>query len=115
VPAVDKEKDKVAFDCGKLVLDLVKKDVRPRQIITRTSIDNAIAVAAATAGSTNVVLHLLAIAREAEVPLTIDDFDAIAARTPVITDLKPGGQYTAVDLHHAGGVALVARRMMEAG
>jgi dihydroxy-acid dehydratase len=115
VPATDPKKSDVAAECGRVVMRLVKDDVRPRSIVTRDSLENAIAMAAATAGSTNAVLHLLAIAREAEVPLVIDDFDAIAARTPVLTDLKPGGQFTAVDLHNAGGVALVAKRMIAAG
>jgi dihydroxy-acid dehydratase len=115
VPATDPRKRQVAEQCGAQLMELVKKDVRARQIITRASLENAITGAAATAGSTNAVLHLLAIAREAEVPLTIDEFDAISARTPVITDLKPGGRFTAVDLHNAGGLALVTRRLFEAG
>ncbi len=115
VPATDPKKDEVAVACGKLVMKLLASDVRPSALVTRTSLENAIAVCAATAGSTNAVLHLLAIAREAGVPLSIDDFDTIAARTPVITDLKPGGQFTAVDLYQAGGIALVVRRLAEAG
>ena len=115
VPATDPRKDDVAFACGQLVMRLLAKDVRPSALITRASLENAIAVCAATGGSTNAVLHLLAIAREAGVALTIDDFDAISARTPVIADLKPGGEFTAVDLYRAGGVALVVRRLAEAG
>ncbi len=115
VPATDAKKDEAAFAVGELVMKLLANDVRPSSLITRTSIENAIAVCAAMAGSTNSVLHLLAIAREAGVPLTIDDFDVVAARTPVIADLKPGGQFNAVDLYRAGGVALVVRRLAEAG
>jgi dihydroxy-acid dehydratase len=115
VPAVDPRKDDVAFACGELVMQALAKDIRPRALITRTSLENAIAMTAATAGSTNAVLHLLAIAREAEVPLPIEAFDAIAARTPVIADLKPGGRFTAVDFHRAGGVALVAKKLFAAG
>jgi dihydroxy-acid dehydratase len=113
VPATVPEKAKVARDCGALVMKLIARNLTARQILTRTAIENAIVSVAATAGSTNAVLHLLAIAREAEVPLSIDDFDPIAARTPVLTDLKPGGRFTAVDMHAAGGVALLARRLFE--
>ncbi len=115
VPATDPRKDDVARDCGRLVMRLVKEDVRPRALLTRAAFDNAIAITAATGGSTNAVLHLLAIASEAGVPLVIDDFNPIAERTPVITDLKPGGRFTAVDMYKAGGIALVARRMADAG
>jgi dihydroxy-acid dehydratase len=115
VPAVDPKKDDVAFQCGELVMDLLRRDVRPSQIITRESIENAIAAVCATGGSTNAVLHLLAIAREAGVPLTIDDFDTISERTPLIGDLKPGGQYVANDVYAAGGIQLVSQRLLEAG
>ncbi len=115
VPATHPDKPRVARECGALVMDLLRRGVTARQLLTRASIENAIAGAAATAGSTNAVLHLLAIACEAEVPLAIDDFDPVSARTPVITDLKPGGRFTAVDLHRAGGAGLVARRLFEAG
>ena len=94
-------------------MKLVEQDVRPRQILTRTAIDNAIASVAATGGSTNAVLHLLAIAHEAGVPLSIDDFDAVSRRTPLLVDLKPGGRFVATDLHAAGGIPLVARRLCE--
>ena len=113
VPALDPHKDEVAERAGRLVMDLVAKDIRPRQIVTKAALENAIASVAASGGSTNGVLHLLAIAREAGVPLTIDDFDRIAARTPVVASLKPGGEYVAKDLHDAGGIALVAQRLAE--
>jgi dihydroxy-acid dehydratase len=115
VPAMDPKKDEVALDCGRMVMDLLRRDLRPRQIITRESIENAIAAVAATGGSTNAVLHLLAVAREAEIPLTIDDFDAISERTPLIGDLKPGGQYVATDVYRAGGIPLVSQRLLDAG
>jgi dihydroxy-acid dehydratase len=115
VPALDPRKEQVAYQAGELVMQLVASDVRPRQIITRAALENAIASVAATGGSTNGVLHLLAIAREAGVPLTIDDFDRVASRTPVVASLKPGGQYVATDLHNAGGIPLVVRRLAEGG
>ena len=114
VAAVDPRKDQVAFEAGKAVVDVLKRGTRPSDILTRQAFENAIAGVAATGGSTNAVLHLLAMAREAGVPLTIDDFDRISQRTPLIADLKPGGRYTAVDLGKAGGVPLVAKRMAEA-
>jgi dihydroxy-acid dehydratase len=114
VPAVDPRKDEVARACGRTILSMVQRDIRPRSLITRQSLENAITSVAATAGSTNGVLHLLAIAREAGVPLTIDDFDPISARTPVITDLKPGGRFNAVDMHRAGGERLLGARLREA-
>lgn len=115
VPAVDPRKDEVAINCGKLVMDLVARDVRPKSVITRDSIDNAITSLAATAGSTNGVLHLLAIASEAGIPLAIEDFDKISANTPVLTDLKPGGRFVAADMERAGGVRLLAKRLQDAG
>ena len=115
VPALDPQKDDVAEQTGRLVMELLKRDIRPRQIITREALENAIASVAATGGSTNGVLHLLAIAREAGVPLTIDDFDRVAARTPVVASLKPGGEYVAKDLHEAGGIPLVAQRLARGG
>jgi dihydroxy-acid dehydratase len=115
VPALDPEKQRVARDAGALVLDLLKRDVRPRTIINRKSIENAIASVAATGGSTNAVLHLLAIAREAGVALNIDDFDRISARVPVLADLKPSGRFVATDMHRAGGAALIAKRLKDAG
>ena len=115
VPATAAEKEEAAFNAGKLVIDVLRRDLRPSQIITRNSIENAIAAVAATGGSTNAVLHLLAIAREAGVELTIDDFDRISSRTPLIADLKPGGRFVANDLYKAGGIALVAKRLLDAG
>jgi dihydroxy-acid dehydratase len=115
IPATAAEKDEAAFNAGKLVVELLRNDVRPSQILTRKSIENAIASVAATGGSTNAVLHLLAIAREAGIDLNIDDFDRISARTPLIADLKPGGRFVANDLYKAGGIQLVAKRLIEAG
>ncbi len=115
VPALDPQKDEVAYQCGEIVMDLLKRGVKPLDILTRKAFENAIASVAATGGSTNAVLHLLAMAREANVPLTIDDFDAISSRTPIIADLKPGGRYVAVDVHRAGGIPLIAKKLLEAG
>jgi dihydroxy-acid dehydratase len=115
VPAVDPRKGDAAKRAGEIVMRLVAEDLRPSKILTRAAFDNAITAVAATAGSTNAVLHLLAIARDAGIPLTIDEFDAIAAKTPIITDIKPGGRFFAADLERAGGVRLVARRLAEAG
>ena len=115
IPATVAEKDEAAFNAGKLVMELLQRDLRPSKILTRKSIENAIASVAATGGSTNAVLHLLAIAREAGVELTIDDFDKISDRTPLIADLKPGGRFVASDLYHAGGIQLVAKRLLDAG
>ena len=115
VPAMDARKDDVAFKCGQMVMELLKKDLRPRQIITRKAIENAIAAVATTGGSTNAVLHLLAVAREAGVRLTIDDFDKINRKVPLLADLKPGGRFMAADLYAAGGTTLVAKRLMDAG
>jgi dihydroxy-acid dehydratase len=115
IPATVAEKEEAAFNAGKLVMDALRLDLRPSQIITRKAVENAIAAVAATGGSTNAVLHLLAIAREARVELTIDDFDVISSRTPLIADLKPGGQFVANDLYKAGGIQLVAKRLIDAG
>ncbi|HVO95100.1 MAG TPA: dihydroxy-acid dehydratase [Terriglobales bacterium] len=115
IPATVAEKDEAAFNAGQLVMELLKRDLRPSQILTRKAIENAIASVAATGGSTNAVLHLLAIAREAGVELTIDDFDRISERTPLIADLKPGGRFVANDLYKAGGIQLVAKRLVDAG
>ena len=115
VPAEHASKAETAFEAGRLVVDVLHRGLRPSDVITRASLDNAIAAVATSGGSTNGVLHLLAVAREIGVELTIDDFDAISERTPLLCDLKPGGRYVATDLYAAGGVALVARRLLEAG
>ena len=115
VPADDEAKAAVARKAGAMVVDVLSRGLRPRQIITKQSIENAIASVAATGGSTNAVLHLLAIANEAGVPLDIDDFDRVSTRTPLIADLKPGGRFVANDLHRAGGVPLVIQRLADAG
>jgi dihydroxy-acid dehydratase len=115
VPAVDGRKAEVAFEAGKLVMDVLARGQRPSDIITREGLENAIAGVAMSGGSTNAVLHLLAVAAEAGVELSIDDFDRISERTPLLCDLKPGGNYVAVDLYHAGGIPLVIKRLQEAG
>ena len=115
VPANDPTKAEVARETGARVMDLVRRNVRPRDIITAASIANAIASVATTGGSTNAVLHLTAIAREAGVELSLDDFDRISDRTPLLADLKPSGRFVATDLHAAGGSRLVAQRLVEAG
>lgn len=114
-PAMDPRKAEVAFRAGQLVVEQLRRGLTPSTILTRKAFENAIAGVAATGGSTNAVLHLLALAREAGVPLVIDDFDTISSRTPLIADLKPGGRFVAADLDRAGGTALVARRLLEAG
>jgi dihydroxy-acid dehydratase len=111
IPALNRGKGDAAEECGKMVMRLVRDDVRPSHIITREAIENAAASVAATGGSTNGVLHLLAIAHELDIPFTIDEFDAVAARTPIVASLKPGGQFVATDMFDAGGVALVAREL----
>lgn len=115
VPAMDGLKDEIAFRTGQLVMDIFKRGVRPRDILTRAAFENAIAGVAATGGSTNSVLHLLALAREAQVPLAMDDFDRVSARTPLIADLKPAGKYVAVDVHRAGGIPLIVKNLLEGG
>src|SRR4051794_8982769 len=115
VPAMDPHKDEVCFDAGRLVMSLVERDLRPSSIITKGSLENAIAAVAATGGATNGVLHLLAVAYEAGIDLTLEDFDRISAETPLLADLKPGGRFVAADLYRAGGVRLVAKRLLEAG
>src|SRR5207249_4322675 len=111
VPAADPAKHRVARVTGERVVDLVRRGVRPRDILTRAALENAIVSVAATGGSTNAVLHLLAIAREAGVELSLADFDRISQRVPVIADLKPSGRFVATDLHAAGGSAVVAQRL----
>ena len=115
IPALHPGKKTAAEAAGALAMELVRGDVRPSEILTREALENAIAAVAATGGSTNAVLHLLAIARELRVALELDDFDAIATRTPVIADLKPGGRFAAIDLFEAGGLGLVARELVNAG
>jgi len=115
VPAEHASKADVAVQAGALVMDVLARGLRPRDIITKDSLENAIAAIATSGGSTNGVLHLLAVAREAGVPLDIDDFDRISERTPLLCDLKPGGRYVATDLYAAGGVPLVAKRLLQAG
>jgi len=115
IPATAEEKNKAAFRCGELVMDLVRKDLKPSQIMTRKAFENAVASVAASGGSTNAVLHLLALAKEANISLKIDEFDAISAKTPTIATLKPGGLYTAVEMHKAGGISLLLRRLLEGG
>ncbi len=115
VPAMDATKDEVSREAGEIVMQLVEKDLKPLQVVTRESLENAIASVAATGGSTNAVLHLLAIAREAEIALDLDDFDRINQRVPLLADLKPGGRFVATDLYKAGGISLVAHRLKELG
>jgi dihydroxy-acid dehydratase len=112
VPAMDPLKDQISFACGKVVMNLLQKGILPRDILTREAFENAIASVAATGGSTNAVLHLLAIAREAGVGLEIDDFQTVSARTPLLADLKPSGRFVASDMHRAGGIRLLARRLL---
>jgi dihydroxy-acid dehydratase len=113
VPATAPEKDEVGVQCGKQIMSLLKQGIRPSDIVTRKSFENAIASVAATGGSTNAVLHLLAMAREAGVPLEIGDFDTISSRTPVLVDLKPSGQFVATDVYRAGGIPVIAKRLLE--
>jgi dihydroxy-acid dehydratase len=115
VPAMTEEKDVVAFATGQLVMDMLRSDLRPSQILTKPAIENAIASVAATGGSTNAVLHLLAIAHDMGIDLDIDDFDRISTLTPIIADLKPGGRFVATDLYAAGGIQLVAKRLLDGG
>ncbi len=115
VPAVDPKKSEVAFDTGKLAMDLLRKGVTPRSIITKKALQNAIAGVMATGGSTNAVLHLLAVAREAGVKLSIDEFDRVSRKTPLLADMKPWGNYTAPEMYEAGGMGVVARRLLDAG
>jgi dihydroxy-acid dehydratase len=115
IPAMSEEKDRVAFETGKLVMEMLRSDLRPSQIYTRKAIENAITSVAATGGSTNAVLHLLALAREAGIELHIDDFDAICSRVPLITDIKPFGKYMAADMHAAGGIPFLMKRLLEGG
>jgi dihydroxy-acid dehydratase len=115
VPAIDPRKEEVAFETGQLVMELLRQGVTPRQIMTRKAFLNGIAGAMATGGSTNVVLHLLAVAKEAGVRLSIDDFDRVSRKVPVLADLKPAGRFAAPDMYQAGGMAVIARRLLDAG
>ncbi len=115
VPATDPRKYEVSFECGRLIMDILRRGIKPSDVLTAKAFENSIASVAATGGSTNAVLHLLAMAREAGVPLEIDDFDRISSRTPLLADLKPGGKYVAVDMHKAGGVPVIARWLTEGG
>jgi dihydroxy-acid dehydratase len=115
VPAVDAQKEEVAYQTGRLAMDVLRKGLRPRDIITKKALANAIAGVMATGGSTNAVLHLLAVAKEAGVRLTIDEFDRISRKTPLLADLKPWGTYTAPEMYEAGGMPVVAMRLLEAG
>jgi dihydroxy-acid dehydratase len=115
VPATDPRKDDAAYHAGTLVMELLRKGVTPRKILTREAFENAIVSVAATGGSTNAVLHLLAMAKEANIELRLEDFSDISAKTPLLADMKPWGNYTAVDLYNAGGNALLAKRLFEAG
>lgn len=114
VPAMDPQKDDISFKCGEVVMGLLKRGTKPRDILTREAFENAIASVAASGGSTNSVLHLLAIAREAGVKLEIDDFQKVSERTPLLCDLKPSGRFVATDMHRAGGIRLLANRILRA-
>ena len=115
VPQVDKRKDQVAYDCGAIIMNAVNKNLKPRDICTRPAFDNAIASVAASGGSTNAVLHLLAMAKDAGVKLKIDDFQKISERTPLLVDIKPAGKYFAVDVDKAGGIPVIAKRLLDGG
>ncbi len=115
VPQVDPAKDAVAFRCGQVIMDAVRNNRKPRDIVTRKAFENAIASVAASGGSTNSVLHLLAMAREAGVDLKIDDFQEVSQRTPLLVDLKPAGRFVAVDVHYAGGIPVIAKRLVDGG
>ncbi len=113
VPAMEARKDEIAFRCGEVVLNLLKKGILPRDILTRAAFDNAIAGVACTGGSTNSVLHLLAMAREIGVPLAIDDFQRVSERTPLLANLKPAGKFVAADVDKAGGIPVIAKRLLD--
>ncbi len=114
VPAMDAKKDEVCFEAGRLVMELLRKNICPSDIITKKSIENAIAAVAMTGGSTNAVLHFLALAHTMGIKLAIEDFDRISSRTPLLGDLKPGGRFVATDMYAAGGIRLVAKRLLDA-
>src|SRR6202142_1756271 len=113
IPAMDPRKDEVAFRCGDTVMNLLRRGIRPSDILTHAAFENAIAGVATTGGSTNAVLHLLAISREMGLPLDIDDFQRVSERTPLLADLKPAGKYVAADVDAAGGIPLIAKRLLE--
>ncbi|MCE7934309.1 MAG: dihydroxy-acid dehydratase [Chlorobi bacterium CHB2] len=115
IPAMDDDKDRVSLDCGELILKMIREDLRPSKLINRKALENGIAAVAASGGSTNAVLHSLAIAREAGIDFTIDDIEHISKHTPLICDLKPAGKYVATDMHKAGGNRLLAKRLVDAG
>lgn len=115
VPAMSDEKDRIAYETGKLVIEMLRANLRPSQIYTRKAFENAIVSVAATGGSTNAVLHLLALARESNVDLHIDDFDTICSKVPLLTDVKPFGKYMAADMHAAGGIPFLMKRLLEGG
>ncbi len=115
IPAVDPRKEDAGYQAGLVLMEALKANLRPRDIMNREAFENAVASVAATGGSTNAVLHLLALARDCEVELGIDDFDAISERTPLLVDLKPGGRYVAADVDKAGGIQLIAKRLVEGG
>ncbi len=114
-PAIEEARDRFAEDCGRAVMNLLEKDIRPRKILTKKAFENAIAIAAATGGSTNVALHLPAIAKECGLKVTLDDIHRVSRRTPTIADLKPAGRYTALDLYKAGGIPVVLKLLLDAG
>ncbi|MBI1279643.1 MAG: dihydroxy-acid dehydratase [Anaerolineaceae bacterium] len=115
IPAMDNGKDNVSYKVGELILKMIAEDIRPSKLITRTALENAVAAVATTGGSTNGVLHTLAFAREAGIPFTLDDIEAISKKTPLIADMLPTGKYTAVDAHKAGGNRLIAKRLVDGG
>jgi len=115
IPATDPRKEEIAYQTGRLAMDVLRQGLRPRDIITRKALDNAIAGVMATGGSTNAVLHLLAVAKEARVALGIDEFDRVSRKTPVLADMKPWGRYTAPEMHEAGGMPLIAKRLLDGG
>ncbi len=115
IPQMDPRKHDAARQCGEIILGAVRNNLRPRDIVTRAAIENAIASVAASGGSTNAVLHLLAFAREASIPLTIEDFQELSNRTPLLADLKPAGRYTAADVDRAGGIPVIAKRLHDGG
>src|SRR5208283_4031077 len=113
IPAMDPRKDDVSFRCGEVVMNLLKRGIKPSDILTHAAFENAIAGVATTGGSTNAVLHLLAISREMGLPLEIDDFQRVSERTPLLADLKPAGKFVAADVDAAGGIPVIAKRLLD--